>query len=66
MNLTHPWTWHRGVNLPAGWQGQVEPLADADIAMLAPPPGYQFGYYEGWAIVYDLNTGVVLDAVNLM
>jgi hypothetical protein len=68
MNLSHSWTWHRGVNLPAGWQDQVEPLADADIAMIAPPPpaGYRFGYYKGWAIVYDPDTGVVLDAINLM
>lgn len=60
----HRWAWHRGVNLPQGWQGQIEPLPQADIALLAPPPpGYEFGYYNGWAIVYDPNTGVILDAV---
>lgn len=60
----HHWAWHRGVNLPFGWQGQVEPLPQADITLLAPPPpGYVFGYYNGWAIVYDPNTGVILDAV---
>jgi Ni/Co efflux regulator RcnB len=62
---SHPhWAWHRGVNLPQGWQGQIEPLPQADIALLAPPPpGYEFGYFNGWAIVYDPNTGVILDAV---
>ena len=60
----HRWAWHRGVNLPQGWQGQIEPLPQADIALLAPPPpGYEFGYFNGWAIVYDPNTGVILDAV---
>jgi hypothetical protein len=58
------WAWHRGVNLPQGWQGQIEPLPQADIALLAPPPpGYEFGYFNGWAIVYDPNTGVILDAI---
>jgi Ni/Co efflux regulator RcnB len=62
------WAWHHGVNLPDGWRDRVEPLADADIASLAPPPppGYEFGYFDGWAVVYDPHTGVVLDAVNLM
>jgi Ni/Co efflux regulator RcnB len=60
----HRWAWHRGVNLPSGWQGQVEALPQEDIALLAPPPpGYEFGYYNGWAIVYDPNTGVILNAV---
>jgi Ni/Co efflux regulator RcnB len=60
----HRWAWHRGQNLPSGWQGQVEPLPQEDITLLAPPPpGYEFGYYNGWAIVYDPNTGMILDAV---
>jgi Ni/Co efflux regulator RcnB len=60
----HHWAWHRGASLPSGWQGQVEPLPQADITLLAPPPpGYEFGYYDGWAIIYDPNTGLVLDAV---
>lgn len=68
MRNQHRWAWHRGVNLPDGWRDRVEPLADADIAVLAPPPppGYEFGYFDGWAIVYDPHTGVVLDAMNLM
>lgn len=62
----HRWAWRRGENLPSGWQGQVEPLPQEDITLLAPPPpGYEFGYYNGWAIVYDPNTGVILDAVLL-
>ncbi|HEX5236827.1 MAG TPA: hypothetical protein VFW25_16020 [Silvibacterium sp.] len=62
----HRWAWRRGESLPSGWQGQVEPLPQEDITLLAPPPpGYVFGYYNGWAIVYDPNTGVILDAVLL-
>src|ERR1700724_754970 len=40
------WAWHHGVNLPDGWRSRVEPLDDADIALIAPPPppGYKFGY----------------------
>lgn len=68
MRKDHRWEWHRGVKLPDGWRGRVEPLDDADIAVLAPPPppGYEFGYFDGWAIVYNPNTGEVLDALNLM
>jgi Ni/Co efflux regulator RcnB len=63
----HHWAWHRGASLPSGWQGQIEPLPQEDIALLAAaPPGYEFGYYDGWAIIYDPNTGIVLDAVSVM
>lgn len=61
------WSWHRGANLPGGWHDHMMPLPAADIALLPPcPPGYLFGYYDGWAVVYDPNTGVILDAISVM
>lgn len=65
-NMHHHWTWHRGARMPEGWQSGVQPLPQEDIVLLpAPPPGYVFGLYDGWAIVYDPNTGLVLEAVSV-
>jgi Ni/Co efflux regulator RcnB len=67
VDTAHRWAWHRGVNLPSGWHDNIQPLPQADIALLPPPPpGYLIGYYDGWAVVYDPNTGVVLDAIDVM
>jgi hypothetical protein len=32
----------------------------------APPPGYQYGYYEGYVVAYDPTTRVVADVLDLV
>jgi hypothetical protein len=31
-----------------------------------PPPGYQYGYYEGYVVAYDPTTRVVADVLDLV
>jgi Ni/Co efflux regulator RcnB len=67
VDTAHRWAWHRGENFPVGWHDHIRPLPQVDISLLPPPPpGYVFGYYDGWAVVYDPSTGVILDAVDVM
>jgi hypothetical protein len=31
-----------------------------------PPPGYQYGYYGGYAVLYDPTTRIVADVMDLI
>jgi hypothetical protein len=31
-----------------------------------PPPGYQYGYYEGYVVAYDPTTRVIGDVMDLV
>jgi hypothetical protein len=53
--------------LPSGWQKRVQPLPVAVIEQLPPPPpNCERGYVDGYAVVYDRRTRVVLDTVDLI
>jgi hypothetical protein len=42
------------------------PIPPSLIAYLPPiPAGYQIGYYDGYAIVYDPYTGMILSIIDL-
>jgi len=38
------------------WQGAAPP----------PPPGYQYGYYEGYVVAYDPTTRIIGDVLDLV
>jgi hypothetical protein len=53
--------------LPPGWQKRVQPLPVAVVEQLPPPPpNCERGYVDGYAVVYDRRTRVVLDTVDLI
>jgi hypothetical protein len=53
--------------LPPGWQKRVQPLPVAVVEQLPPPPPHcERGYVDGYAVVYDRTTRVILDAVDLL
>lgn len=53
--------------LPPGWQKRVQPLPVAVIEHLPPPPpNCVRGYVDGYAVVYDRRTRVILDTVDLV
>jgi len=31
-----------------------------------PPPGYRFGYYDGYVVAYDPTTQIVSDVLDLV
>jgi hypothetical protein len=53
--------------LPPGWQKRVQPLPLAVVAQLPPlPANCERGYVDGYAVVYDRTTRVILDTVDLI
>ncbi len=54
-------------SLPPGWQKRVQPLPVAVVEQLPPPPpNCERGYVDGYAVVYDRRTRVILDTVDLI
>jgi len=56
-----------GERLQGNWQSYMAPVPRSLIAYLPPvPPGYQVGYYDGYCIVYNPYTGVILNIIDLL
>lgn len=55
-----------GERLPNDWRHRMHPVPQAVVAELPPPPpGYVFGYIDGYCVVYDPNTGYIADVIDL-
>ena len=52
----------RNGHLPPGWQKRLEPMPVAVEAELAPVPvGYRRGLIDGFAVVYNPGSGLIVD-----
>ena len=48
------------------WHARIRPVPEAVIRELPPAPaGYAFGYIDGYCVVYDPNTGMIADVIDL-
>jgi Ni/Co efflux regulator RcnB len=55
----------RGQRIPVGYRVQPVPVAYyRDVP--PPPPGYRYGYYEGYVVAYDPTTRVIGDVLDLV
>lgn len=54
-----------GQPIPRGYTVQPMPRSYWQGAP-PPPPGYQYGYYGGYAVVYDPTTRVIADVMDLI
>ena len=57
----------KGKPLPPGWQKKLQPFpSDLDIR-LGPPCGYcGRGVIDGYGVIYDKKTAIILDIVQLV
>jgi hypothetical protein len=56
-----------GGSLPSGWQTYIVPVPVEEFTYLPPvPEGYQMAFYDGYIIVYDPYSGLVLDVIDLL
>lgn len=56
-----------GAYLQGGWQTYIVPVPTEVITYLPPvPEGYQLAFYNGYIIVYDPLSGLVLDVIDLL
>jgi hypothetical protein len=57
---------YRTGHLPPGWERKIEPIPVVVERQLVPlPPGYRRGVVDGYAVVYDPGTRVILDVTVL-
>lgn len=55
----------RGQRIPMGYR--IQPVPRAYYAQIAPPPpGYQYGYYDGYVVAYDPTTRIIADVMDLV
>jgi Ni/Co efflux regulator RcnB len=55
----------RGERIPGSYRFQPVPRAYYS-EVPPPPPGYQYGYYDGYVVAYDPTTRVVADVLDLV
>lgn len=56
-----------GREIPRAYRGYMTPAPAALRAQLPPPPeGYTLGYYQGYTVVYDPTTFVILSVIDLL
>jgi len=56
--------YYRTGHLPPGWQKKIQPLPVAVERQLVPlPPDYRRGVIDGYAVVYNPRTQVMIDVV---
>ncbi len=59
--------YRRSGTLPPGWQKRFTQMPPIVVQQLPPlPPNYQRGYLDGYAVVVDPRTRVIVDAVDIL
>lgn len=59
--------YYRTGSLPPGWQKRFQPMPAAALQQLPPiPSNYQRGYLDGYAVVVNPRTRIIVDAVDLL
>ncbi|GAC1361528.1 MAG: hypothetical protein NVSMB3_09790 [Acidobacteriaceae bacterium] len=59
--------YYRTGSLPPGWEKRFQPMPPIVLQQLPPlPSNYQRGYLDGYAVVVDPRTRVVVDAVDIL
>lgn len=59
--------YYRTGQLPPGWEKGFRPFPAALVQRLPPPPPYcERGYVDGYAVVYDRRTRIIVDIVDLI
>jgi Ni/Co efflux regulator RcnB len=55
-----------GARLEGDWRRRLRPVPAAVVRELAPPPpGYVFGYIDGYCVVYNPATLVIAEVIDL-
>jgi len=55
----------RGQAIPSGYTIQAVPQAYYQ-GVPPPPPGYRYGYSDGYVVAYDPTTRIVADVLDLV
>ena len=55
----------RGQRIPPNYRFRAVP-SSYYRNMPPPPPGYQYGYYDGYVVAYDPTTRIIADVLDLV
>jgi Ni/Co efflux regulator RcnB len=56
-----------GEHLPSDYRTRLKPIPDSYYrGVPPPPPGYRFGYYDGYVVAYNPTTQIVADVLDLV
>jgi DNA mismatch repair ATPase MutL len=67
IDRSHRVTITREQVLPVEVRTRIEPVPVEVVSYLPPPPeGYLFGFVDGYCVVYDPNTFLVVDVIDLL
>jgi hypothetical protein len=59
--------YYRNGKLPPGWEKKMRPFpSELARELPPPPPNCERGYIDGVAVVYDRNTRIILDSIDLI
>lgn len=59
--------YYRTGTLPPGWEKRFQPMPPVVVQQLPPVPEYcERGYVDGYAVVYDKRTRIIIDTVDLI
>jgi len=56
---------YRGYRIPSNYRIRIVPRSYY-VGMPPPPPGYQYGYYDGYVVAYDPTTRIIADVMDLV
>ena len=58
--------YYEGQRLEGDWRSRMRPIpAQYYRELPPPPPGYRFGYSDGYAVAYNPTTRIVADVIDL-
>jgi Ni/Co efflux regulator RcnB len=56
-----------GEHLPSDYRSRLKPVPQSYYRTLPPaPPGYRFGYYDGYVVAYNPTTQIIADVLDLV
>ena len=59
--------YYRTGKLPPGWEKRFQPFPLVLVQQLPPPPPYyERGYLDGYAVVYDRRTRIIVDVLDIL
>lgn len=59
--------YRRTGELPPGWQKKLQPFPPELVRVLPPPPpNCDRGYIDGFAVVYDRRTRIIVDLIDIV
>jgi Ni/Co efflux regulator RcnB len=65
-NLRDRQRYYEGARLEGDWRQHFRPIPVVVVRQLPPPPpGYVFGYSDGYAVAYNPTTRVIADVIDL-